>query len=81
MKEGEGYYIPIGHAEGQAAITLRKSSQALKPIFENEKLAKVGHNAKYDMAVLHEAGIEVRGLKLRHDAGRVPDRAGMPRSG
>ena len=40
----------------------KKSSPALKPIFENEKLPKVGHNAKYDMAVLHEAGIEVRGL-------------------
>ena len=63
VKEGEGYYIPIGHAEGKQ-LPLEKIAQALKPIFESEKLAKVGHNAKYDMAVLHEAGLEVRGLKF-----------------
>lgn len=63
VREGEGYYIPIGHAEGKQ-LPLEKIVQALKPIFESEKLAKVGHNAKYDMAVLHEAGFEVRGLKF-----------------
>ena len=63
VREGEGYYIPIGHAEGKQ-LPREKIVQALKPIFENEKLAKVGHNAKYDMAVLHEAGLEVRGLKF-----------------
>jgi DNA polymerase I len=61
IEEGEGFYIPIGHAVGQQ-LSLEKVVAALKPIFENEKLSKVGHNAKYDMAVLHEAGIEVRGL-------------------
>ncbi len=63
VKEGDGYYLPIGHAEGQQ-LPREKIVQALKPIFESEKLAKVGHNAKYDMAVLHEAGIETRGLKF-----------------
>jgi DNA polymerase-1 len=63
VKEGEGFYLPIGHAEGKQLLR-ETIVQALKPIFESEKLAKVGHNAKYDMAVLHEAGIEVRGLKF-----------------
>ena len=62
VTEGEGYYIPIGHAVGQQ-LSREKIVSALKPIFENEKLPKVGHNAKYDMAVLHEAGIDVRGLR------------------
>jgi len=61
VKECEGFYIPIGHAAGQQ-LSREKIVSALGPIFENEKLPKVGHNAKYDMAVLHEAGIEVRGL-------------------
>jgi DNA polymerase I len=61
VKEGEGYYLPIGHAAGPQ-LPHETIVAALKPIFENEKLPKVGHNAKYDMAVLHEAGIEVRGL-------------------
>ncbi|HSD85135.1 MAG TPA: DNA polymerase I [Anaerolineae bacterium] len=63
VHEGEGYYLPIGHAEGQQ-LPRETIVQALQPIFESEKLAKVGHNAKYDMAVLHEAGLEVRGLKF-----------------
>jgi DNA polymerase-1 len=61
VREGEGYYLPVGHAEGKQ-LSPEKIVQALKPIFESEKPAKVGHNAKYDMAVLHEAGLAVRGL-------------------
>ncbi len=63
VKEGEGYYLPIGHVEGKQ-LPLDKIVDALKPIFESEKRPKVGHNAKYDMAVLHEIGIETRGLKF-----------------
>jgi DNA polymerase-1 len=63
VTEGEGYYLPIGHVDGKQ-LPREKVIDALKPVFENEQLAKVGHNAKYDMAVLHEAGIEVRGLKF-----------------
>jgi DNA polymerase-1 len=62
VKEGEGFYIPIGHAAGQQ-LSREKIVSALKPLFEDEQRPKVGHNAKYDMAVLHEAGIEVRGLR------------------
>jgi DNA polymerase-1 len=63
VKEGEGYYIPVGHSAGQQ-LPRAKIVEALKPIFENQILAKVGHNAKYDMAVLHEAGIDMRGVKF-----------------
>ena len=34
----------------------------LKPIFSEARIAKGGHNAKYDISVLAGAGIEVRGL-------------------
>jgi DNA polymerase-1 len=63
VKEGEGFYIPIGHSAGKQ-LPRETIVQALKPIFASEKFAKVGHNAKYDMAVLHEAGLAVRGLKF-----------------
>lgn len=36
--------------------------EKLKPIFENPSIAKYAHNAKYDVTVLAEAGIETRGL-------------------
>lgn len=34
----------------------------LKPIFENEKIDKIGHNAKFDIKILKAFGIEVKGV-------------------
>jgi DNA polymerase I len=59
---GEGYYIPIGHTAGRQ-LPREKVMRALQPIFEDDTRPKVGHNAKYDMAVLQAAGSRVRGLK------------------
>ena len=61
VREGEGYYIPVGHAEGKQ-LPVERVARSLKPLFEDKDRPKVAHNAKYDMAVLHQAGIEVRGL-------------------
>ena len=36
--------------------------EVLKPLFEDEKIAKIGQNVKFDYMVLHHAGISVRGL-------------------
>jgi DNA polymerase-1 len=36
----------------------------LKPVFENEHIAKIGQNLKFDIMVLAQAGIEVRGRLL-----------------
>ncbi len=62
VREGEGYYVPLGHATGEPQLPLEAVIDALKPILEDPARPKVGHNAKYDMAVLRLAGIEVRGL-------------------
>ena len=51
VKEGEGWYIPVGHA-GAEQLPLEQVIAALRPALEDERIAKVGHNAKYDMAVL-----------------------------
>ena len=58
---GEGYYIPVGHAEGKQ-LSLATVKAALKGIFADEGQPKVAHNAKFDLAVLHEAGLPIRGL-------------------
>ncbi len=36
--------------------------EKLKPVFEDVRIAKYAHNAKYDITVLAEAGVETRGL-------------------
>ena len=35
---------------------------ALRPLFENERIAKIGQNLKFDMMVLKAAGVDVRGM-------------------
>ncbi|HEY4688478.1 MAG TPA: DNA polymerase I [Anaerolineae bacterium] len=62
IKEGEGYYLPVGHAQPTNQLPLSIAVQALKPIFENADWPKVAHNAKYDMAVLHQVGLDVQGV-------------------
>ncbi|HET7376006.1 MAG TPA: DNA polymerase, partial [Anaerolineae bacterium] len=61
IRAGEGYYIPIGHAAGQQ-LPLEQVVRSLKPIFESKTIAKVGHNAKFDLAVLHRIGIDARNV-------------------
>ncbi|RIL08955.1 DNA polymerase I, partial [bacterium] len=58
----EGHYIPVGHAGGAPQLPWEAVRAALAPVLEDPARPKVGHNAKYDMAVLRLAGIDVKGL-------------------
>jgi DNA polymerase-1 len=64
--EGEAYYIPVGHVGlGQPEqLPLEQVLARLKPILENNNLAKFTHNGKYDATVLAEYGIEVKNLSF-----------------
>jgi DNA polymerase-1 len=55
----EGYYVPVAHTgEGHEAQMDRNLVLAsLRPVLENPRIAKVGQNLKYDLQVLHRAGI------------------------
>ena len=52
-------YIPLGHDyDGvETQLDLSQTLAALKPVLENRKRLKVGHNLKYDRAVLKNYGI------------------------
>ncbi|MBQ2413839.1 MAG: DNA polymerase I [Rikenellaceae bacterium] len=39
-------------------------AEIVRPVFENENIAKIGQNIKFDMMMLRAAGIEVRGKKF-----------------
>jgi DNA polymerase-1 len=62
VQPGSGYYVPVGHVTTEPQLPLATVIQALAPILEDPARPKVAHNAKYDMAVLRLAGIELRGL-------------------
>jgi DNA polymerase-1 len=38
-------------------------AQIIRPLMENEHIAKIGQNIKFDVMMLRAAGIEVRGMK------------------
>lgn len=55
--EGEAYYIPVPASQKETQEIL----ELLRPVFENESILKIGQNVKYDMLVLKNYGIEVKG--------------------
>ena len=61
IKEGEGYYIPIGHNAG-TNLPLKKVIAALEAPMTNPRIGKVAHNAKYDYIVLAQHGLTVSPL-------------------
>ena len=58
VEEGKGYYIPIGHREGQQ-LPLDQVVKALKPALTDPGIPKAGHNLKFDALVLLQHGLEV----------------------
>ncbi len=55
LKAHEAWYIPCT-TENTAAVL-----NTLRPVFENERIAKIGQNLKFDLMVLQAAGVSVRG--------------------
>lgn len=54
-KETEGYYIPVNESNKTEILG------ALKPIFENPDIKKIGQNMKFDLMVLAVNGISLKG--------------------
>ncbi|TLN15749.1 DNA polymerase I, partial [bacterium] len=59
VAEGEGYYIPVGHRTGEPQLALEQIRAALLPAFTDPKLPKYGHNVKYDLLALRQAGLDL----------------------
>jgi len=64
VEPGTAYYLPLGHAyEGVGAqIDLGEALALLRDILCDDKVKKIGQNIKYDAAVLHRHGIELKGI-------------------
>ena len=58
---GKAWYVPVGHNEGEQ-IEVSQALAVLRPLFEDEAVSKSAHNANYDLMVLEEVGINVKGL-------------------
>lgn len=62
----ESYYVPVAHR----ALTDASSNQLnldlvlnkIKPLLENEEIAKIGQNLKYELVVLAKYGLDLKGI-------------------
>ncbi|MBN1593111.1 MAG: DNA polymerase I, partial [Candidatus Coatesbacteria bacterium] len=65
-RPNSGYYIPLSHAYIGAPRQLERSVvfAALKPLLEDPKKKKIGQNAKFDIHVLMNQGVELKGLSF-----------------
>lgn len=57
VKENEAFYVPVPANQDEA----RKIVELLRPVYENEKILKVGQNLKYDYEVLMKYGVRLAG--------------------
>lgn len=57
VKEHEAFYVPVPADRAEA----QKIVDFFKPLYENEQILKVGQNLKYDLQVLHNYGVELKG--------------------
>ena len=56
-EENQAFYVPVPQNRDEA----QKIVDKFKPVFENEKSIKVGQNIKYDMIVLANYGVTIKG--------------------
>ncbi len=54
---GKGFYIPFPENQEEAKVLIDK----LIPFFENESIEKIGQNLKYDLKILSNYGVSVKG--------------------
>lgn len=55
---GQAYYVPVGHSLGKQ-LTLAEVLTALKPILENPRIGKIGHNIKFDYQIMKSVGVTI----------------------
>ena len=56
------YYVPVAHDEGRAVAARRGSARCSGRSWPTRQLPKYAHHGKYDLLVLDNAGIELRGV-------------------
>jgi DNA polymerase-1 len=57
-EKGRAYYVPVRHKHG---TNILEAFDILKKTLEDESISKIGHNLKYDILILRQEGIHVKG--------------------
>lgn len=57
LQPHEAWYVPLPTDPDEAQVWVGR----LRPLFANPKIEKIGHNLKFDVSMLHYAGVPVSG--------------------
>ena len=57
FEKGKAFYVPFPENQEEAQILVDK----FKPFFESETIEKIGQNIKYDLKILSNYGVEIKG--------------------
>jgi DNA polymerase-1 len=60
---GKAYYLPFGHKESSRNLP-REGLKILGELLKNPKVQKFGQNIKFDLEVLHRAGLEIEPISF-----------------
>lgn len=60
--ETKTFYIPLGHSSIENQLREEDVINTFKPVFEDEKIKKITHDAKSEYNVLRCLGIETKGI-------------------
>lgn len=61
-KAGKAYYLAVKGPLGMGHLDIVKVRKKLGPVLANEKIRKIGQNIKYDMLVLQNAQMPLKGI-------------------
>jgi DNA polymerase I len=57
FEKGKAFYVPFPENREEAQVLVDK----FKPFFENESIEKIGQNIKYDLKILSNYGVQIKG--------------------
>ena len=57
FEKGKGFYVPFPENQEEAQTLIEK----FRPFFENESIEKIGQNIKYDLKILSNYNLQVKG--------------------
>jgi DNA polymerase-1 len=61
VEPGEAWYVPIRSPEPESHLDQDTVVEAFRPVLEDDSIAKLGHNLKYDLVVLRSHGMDLGG--------------------
>jgi DNA polymerase I len=62
VREGQGFYIPVGHLTGEKQLPIVQVIAALRPALTDPNKRKVGQNLKYDYLMLERYNLKANPL-------------------